>query len=29
MPTINFKGKNAVWNHHLSLPYQILEKDEK
>ena len=29
MPTINFKGKNAVWNHHLSLPYQILEKDKK
>ena len=29
MPTINFKGKTAVWNHHLSVPYQILELDSK
>jgi len=29
MPTINFKGKNAIWNHHLSVPYQVLEKDNK
>lgn len=29
MPSINFKGKNAIWNHHLSVPYQTLEKDEK
>lgn len=29
MPSINFKGKNAVWNHHLSVPYQILEKYKK
>ncbi|MBI5779489.1 MAG: site-specific DNA-methyltransferase [Planctomycetes bacterium] len=29
MPSLNFKGKNAVWNHHLSVPYQILEKDKK
>ena len=29
MPSINFKGKNAVWNHHLSVPYQILEKDKE
>jgi len=29
MPTINFKGKGAVWNHHLSVPYQVLEKDNK
>lgn len=29
MPTLNFKGKNAVWNHHLSVPYQTLEKDDK
>ncbi|MBL7131572.1 MAG: site-specific DNA-methyltransferase [Candidatus Omnitrophica bacterium] len=29
MPSINFKGKNAVWNHHLSVPYQTLEKDKK
>ena len=28
MPSINFKGKNAVWNHHLSVPYQTLEKDK-
>lgn len=28
MPTINFKGKGVVWNHHLSVPYQILEKDK-
>ncbi|MFA6252262.1 MAG: site-specific DNA-methyltransferase [Candidatus Paceibacterota bacterium] len=29
MPTINFKGKSAVWNHHLSVPYHTLEKDVK
>lgn len=29
MPALNFKGKNAVWNHHLSVPYQSLVKDEK
>src|SRR3990167_7682441 len=29
MPSINFKGKNAIWNHHLSVPYQTLEKDQK
>lgn len=29
MPTLNFKGKNSIWNHHLSVPYQVLEKDEK
>lgn len=29
MSAINFKGKNSVWNHHLSVPYQILEKDKK
>jgi len=29
MPTINFKGKSAVWNHHLSVPYQVLDKDKK
>ncbi len=28
MSSINFKGKNAVWNHHLSVPYQTLEKDK-
>jgi len=29
MASLNFKGKNSVWNHHLSVPYQILEKDKK
>lgn len=29
MALLNFKGKNAVWNHHLSVPYQILEKSQK
>lgn len=29
MPLINFKGKSAVWNHHLSVPFHTLEKDEK
>ena len=29
MPIINFKGKSAVWNHHLSVPYQVLDKDKK
>lgn len=26
MPTIQFKGKNIVWNHHLSVPYHTLEE---
>ena len=29
MATIQFKGKPAVWNHHLSVPYHTLEKDDK
>jgi adenine-specific DNA-methyltransferase len=29
MATLNFKGKSAVWNHHLSVPYHTLEKDTK
>lgn len=29
MPTLNFKGKSAVWNHHLSVPFHTLEKDDK
>lgn len=29
MATIQFKGKSAVWNHHLSVPYHTLEKDNK
>ncbi len=28
MATIQFKGKPAVWNHHLSVPYHTLEKDK-
>lgn len=29
MATLNFKGKSAVWNHHLSVPYHTLEKNTK
>lgn len=29
MTSLHFKGKNAVWNHHLSVPYQALQKDNK
>ena len=29
MPSIQFKGKSVVWNHHLSVPYHTLEKDTK
>lgn len=29
MATLHFKGKSAVWNHHLSVPYHTLEKDDK
>lgn len=25
MPTIQFKGKSVIWNHHLSLPYYSLD----
>ena len=25
MATLHFKGKSAVWNHHLSVPYQTLD----
>lgn len=28
MATLNFKGKSAVWNHHLSVPYHTLDKDK-
>ncbi len=28
MPTIQFKGKNTIWNHHLSVPYHALEEIE-
>lgn len=26
MPTLQFKGKNTIWNHHLSVPYHTLEE---
>jgi len=26
MPTLQFKGKNAIWNHHLSVPYHVLDE---
>jgi adenine-specific DNA-methyltransferase len=26
MPTLSFKGKNIIWNHHLSVPYHALEE---
>lgn len=29
MASLNFKGKSAVWNHHLSVPYHTLEKDKE
>jgi adenine-specific DNA-methyltransferase len=29
MPTIQFKGKSVIWNHHLSVPYHTLEEDKK
>ncbi len=25
MPTLQFKGKNMIWNHHLSVPYHALD----
>lgn len=29
MSSLYFKGKSAVWNHHLSVPYHTLDKDNK
>jgi len=29
MPTLQFKGKNIIWNHHLSIPYHTLDELEK
>ncbi|MDH4198858.1 MAG: site-specific DNA-methyltransferase [Spirochaetia bacterium] len=29
MPTLQFKGKTVIWNHHLSIPYHTLEEDKK
>ena len=28
MPTLQFKGKNIIWNHHLSVPYHSLDEVE-
>lgn len=29
MSTLQFKGKNIIWNHHLSIPYHTLEEVSK
>lgn len=29
MPTLQFKGRNIIWNHHLAVPYHILEHEKK
>jgi adenine-specific DNA-methyltransferase len=29
MASLYFKGKSVVWNHHLSVPYHTLKKDNK
>jgi len=29
MPTLQFKGKNIIWNHHLSIPFHSLEEMPK
>lgn len=29
MPTLQFKGKNIIWNHHLSVSYHTLEEVPK
>lgn len=29
MPTLQFKGKNIIWNHHLSVSYHTLEEVEE
>lgn len=29
MTSIQFKGKSAIWNHHLSVPYHTLDSDKK
>lgn len=26
MPTLQFKGKNIIWNHHLSVPFHTLDE---
>ena len=29
MPTLDFKGKHHIYAHHLTVPYQPLEPNEK
>ncbi|MDD5091413.1 MAG: site-specific DNA-methyltransferase [Candidatus Wallbacteria bacterium] len=29
MPTLQFKGKNIIWNHHLAIPYHTLDDVQK
>ena len=29
MPTLQFKGKNIIWNHHLSIPFHTLDEMPK
>src|SRR5699024_2041572 len=29
MPTLQFKGKNIIWNYHLSVPYHSLQEVEE
>lgn len=29
MASLNFKGKNIIWNHHLSVPYHTLDADKE
>lgn len=26
MPTLQFKGRSITWNHHLSIPYHVLDE---
>jgi len=27
MPTLQFKGKNIIWNHHLAVPFHTLDEE--
>ena len=29
MPTLQFKGKNIIWNHHMSIPFHTLDEVPK
>ena len=29
MPTLQFKGKNIIWNHHMSIPFHTLDEAPK